>query len=94
MALPGKATIFNITLASAGVEQTQVLPELTSKIMVRCRQQTDLKLAYNPGDSGTLYITIPAGQTYWDDLVGTSATLCLQAGTNSTIVEILCWSGA
>jgi hypothetical protein len=95
MSYPGKPTIFNLTLTSGSTEYSQALPEITSKVMIKARSTSHvLQLAYVSGTSGTVYLTIPAGQTYWDDSIGSSATLYLQSPSAGAIAEILCWSGS
>lgn len=94
MANPGKPTIYNLVLTTAGTEYSQTIPEMSSKVMARARQATDLQVAFTALQSGTIYFTVPAGQTYWDDGVSSSSTFYFQSGANGTVVEILVWSGA
>lgn len=95
MAEPGKPTIYNLVLTTAGTEYSQAIPEFSSKLMVKARSAVDIRLAFGSTETSDLYITIPAGQTYWDDLVRTCTALYFQDATNDgTVVEILVWSGA
>jgi hypothetical protein len=94
MSYPGKPTIYNLTLTSANTEYSQSIPEYTSKIMIKCRTSSAIKLSYTSGESGSLYMTIPSGQTYWDDNIGTASTIYLQSTSAGVVAEILCWSGA
>ncbi len=94
MSLSGKPTIYNLTLINSGTEYSQALPEQYSKIMIKCRTSVAIQLAYTSGQSGSIYVTIPADQTYFDDEISSSGSVYLQSGTSGVVAEILVWSGA
>lgn len=94
MSQPGKPTVTNLTLTTAGTEYSYTIPEMTSKIQVKARTAVALQVSFTSSQSGTAYFTIPANQTYWDDDIRSSVTLYIQSGTNGTVAEILTWSGA
>lgn len=86
-------TIYNKTMANANTEYSQALPAYTKKITVKCRGEYDVKLAFEENDSGTTYITIPANQCYWDDLMRVeSLTLYFQCATAGQVLEIVAWN--
>jgi hypothetical protein len=92
MALPGKRTTYNKIMTLANTEYSQKLPEGTKKFLVKCRGDFDIKLATVESESGTNYITIPAGQTYWEDDVNTNLTLFFQCAEAAQVAEIAVWS--
>lgn len=94
MAFSGKPIIYNLTLTSANTEYSQALPELITKLQIKCRTSSALKLGWNSGESATNYITIPADQTYWDDQIRASLTAYLQSSTAGVVAEIQVWQGA
>lgn len=86
-------TIYNIILVTAGVEQNQVLVTVDQptikKILVKSRTSNDLRFSWA---SGGTYVTIPAGQTYWDDeLELWDKTLYLVGTLNGQVAEIQVW---
>lgn len=94
MSFPGKPTIFNVSLTSASTEYSQTLPEYASKVMVKCRTSFPIQFSWTSGQSGILFMTVPADQTYWDDQVGMSQTIYLQSSQPGVVAEIQTWSGA
>lgn len=94
MALPGKAAIYNLTLTAANTEYSQALPNNAFKYLVKCRTSDPLKLAFAAGQSGSLYVTVSAGYSYWEDGINTVQTLYLQSPTAGAVAEIIAWTGA
>lgn len=86
------ATIFNLTIAVASTEQSQALPANTKKFIIRTRGKGKLQLAYSSGDSGTTYITVPAGASYEDINLYTSQTLYFQSPKVGEIVELIAFT--
>lgn len=85
--------IYNVTMTSANTEYSQTLPASTKKFTIKCRTNYDVKLCFTSGASGTTYITIPAGMTYWDDLIKpVTLTLYFQCPTAAQVTEIVAWS--
>lgn len=90
---PNTPVIYNTTMTSANTEYSQALPSGCTKIMVQCRTSYDVKITYVSGESGTIYFTIKADDTYWDDnIFGTKQTLYVQCTTAGQVLEILAWS--
>lgn len=87
-------TIYNVTSpGTANTEFSQALASGTKKFMIRNRDKSDIQLAFNSGESGTLYITIPGCSTYTEDLVKLgSVTLYMQIQGVSETIEILEWT--
>jgi hypothetical protein len=94
MANPGRPKIYNLELASADTEYALVLADNTFKFTLKSRNGASLKLAYTSGESGTNYISIPVGITYWEDEINILRSLYLQSPTPGTIVEVVAWEGA
>jgi len=85
--------IYNVTLAVANFEYSQLLSRNCRKFQIKPRQQDrEIKLAFNSGESSTVYVTVPPGG-YWHDMVGMpSQTLYFQTETEGTVAEIEAWS--
>ena len=85
--------IFNLSLVSANTEYSQALSTNAAYFEVKCRSLSDMKLALNPGESGTLYISIPTGAAFSSRgrIFGTK-TLYLQSPSGGVIAEISQWS--
>ena len=81
-------TIFNVTITSANTEQSQALPANTKEFLIRTRGSAELKLAYDSGDSGTLFVTIPGRATKTVSRFFKAQTLYFQSPTAGEIVEI------
>jgi hypothetical protein len=83
--------LVNKTMTLADTEYNQALPTGTTKFLVQNRGLYDTKLSFNSGQSGANYITIKAGQVYYEDLVDTSRTLYFQCPTAAQVLEIIIW---
>ena len=81
--------IFNITIAAADIEQSQLLSSGTILgYLIRTRGNGELKISHTSGESGTKYVTIPGRATYVDDHRYSNLTIYFQSPTVSEIVEI------
>lgn len=85
--------IYNVTITNADTEYSQVLPANTRKVLIKLRSgAADLKLAYTVSESGSNYITIPAGASkYLEDTKLSSITLYFQSPTALQTAEIEVW---
>jgi len=85
--------IYNQTISIPNFEYSYTLPINCRKFQIKPRQiDREVKLAFNSGESGTNYITIPPGG-YWHDLIGLSNQIIyFQTETENTVVEIEAWS--
>jgi hypothetical protein len=83
--------LVNKTMTLADTEYSQALPTGTTKFLVQNRGLYDTKLSFNSNQSGTNYITIKAGQVYYEDFVDTSRTLYFQCPTAAQVLEIIIW---
>lgn len=86
--------IYNLTLVNADTEYSQALSPFCISFIIKARQATAaIKLSFVSGQSGTVYITIPAGSSYeLPASVSTKAgilTLYMQSPVAGTVVEIL-----
>lgn len=85
--------IYNVTMTLANTEYSQALPANTKKFTIKCRSYNDVKLCFTALASGVTYITIPAGMTYWDDLINPATlTLYFQCPIAARVIEIVAWS--
>lgn len=87
--------IYNLILTTAGAEQSQVLQNdstLSSikRIQVKSRSKNDLKYSYIAGGP---FVTIPSGQTYWQDVVDAWLLELFLVGTiDGQVAEIEVWT--
>lgn len=89
---PTVKTIYNVDVNLINTEFSQALPASTVEFLLKSRTGTQtIKLAYNSGDSGSLYYTIPKGTEYNDGNFHDSLTVYFQANITG-IVEIVAWS--
>ena len=77
----------------ADTEYSQALPADTRKALIRVRSGGyDVKLAYVSGESGTNYITIPAGATkVIEGVFLLNTTLYFQCPGAGEVLEIESW---
>jgi hypothetical protein len=81
--------ITNLAMATANIEYSHVLQNGVRQIYIRARNNSELKIAFTLGESGTKYITIPRFNSFHvNDLSFSGATLYLQASLNNEVVEI------
>ena len=85
-------TILNKTLTTQNTEYDQALPARTKRFTLQARTAVDVKLAFDDGTSGTVYMTIKSGSSYSEEgLDLSSKTLRLQAGSDGVVIEIIAW---
>lgn len=83
-------TVYNVTCATAGTEYSQGLGECR-KFIIKPRTG-NLKLCFTSGQSGTTFLTIPAGSSYSEDFIHpTALTLYFQDDVAGAIAEIVKW---
>jgi hypothetical protein len=89
--LPTNPTIYNVSVPTANTEVSQALSNGTKKFSIRCRGNAKIQLSFASGDSGTTYVTIPAGVTYTEDSVSFTGSLYFQTSLPSQMIEIVEW---
>lgn len=87
-----EVTIFNIILPSANTEYTQALPPDTKAFILKARGLAPMNLAYTSGDTGALYVSVPAGTTYEDIHFYASQSLYFQSSTAGVTLELVAYS--
>jgi hypothetical protein len=90
----GKPSIVNVSMASANTEYSYAVPAGVNKVLIKLRSSSvDLKLSYTSGESGTTYLTVPAGSAKSiDDIKGGGGlTLYFQAASASQTLEVEIW---
>lgn len=86
-------TIHNINIATANIEQSLALSNNIKSLLVRSRNNADLKIAYVATESSTKFITIKKRAVYEETgLNATGLTLYFQSDTDNTDVEIIEWT--
>lgn len=91
--LPTAPVIYNVTMTLANTEYSQALPSNTRKFLVRCRGAYAIKVCFTASGSGTLYVSVPSGMTYWEDQINDAAiTLYFQCATAAQVAELVAWS--
>ena len=85
--------IYNVTMTAANTEYSRALRDRIQKFSIQCRGNYDIKVAFVSGQSGTQYITVKAGSTYYEDMITPSSpTIYFQCATAAQVVEIITWS--
>ena len=84
-------TIYNKTVASKDVEESQTLNNGVKKFMIKCRGNANIKLSYIQNESDTTYITIPKGSVYNEEGLDFSGTIYFQTDLDGQVVEIVEW---
>lgn len=86
------ATIYNVSIATANVEQSQAMPANVKGFIIKSRGKSKVQLAFNSGDSGSTFITIPPGAVFEDKNTYSSLTLYFQANIPADIIEIIAYT--
>ena len=87
-------TIDELVLATAGVEESQVLQDddggpPIKKVQLKCRTGTPIKYGYAPGGP---YVTLGTNETYWQDgLDARHITLYVVGTIDGQVAEIETW---
>ena len=84
-------TIYNVSSpGTANTEFSQALSDNTKSLIIRSRDRAKIQLAFNSGESGTDFISIPKGASLeLNNLDFISKTLYMQVDQASVTVEIL-----
>lgn len=92
MAKKTTPTIYNKTMTDADTEYSQALSSGCIAFLIKCRGDYAIKLAFVENASGTTYITVPAGQSYYEEgLWLNGVTLYIQCATAAQVAEIIEW---
>lgn len=82
----------NLTLVAANTEYSHTFPPYTKAFLIRARTPANLKLAYDPGQTGVTYRTIPAGAaTGWSNIGSATTKIFLQSTAAGVVVELESW---
>lgn len=92
MALPTTPVIYNVTMILADTEYSKALPANARRFLIKCRTLYDIKLCFTSGQSGTTYLTVPAGMSYEGLIQPASLTVYFQCATADQVAEIIVWS--
>jgi len=85
--------IQNVTMTLADTEYSQALPANVKKFLIKCRTNYPIQVAVREGWSGTTYVTVPAGMSWWEDLIQpASLTLYFQCATAGQEAQIVAWT--
>lgn len=87
-------TIYNVSCPASATEYSQALPANCKRFSIKARSTANnFHLCFASGQSNTVYITVPAGGTYYDDALYQSATLYFRfQGTTNNTMEIVAWT--
>ena len=84
--------IYNVATTLANTEYSQALNPNVRRFTIRVRGNSKLQLAFDSGDSATLFVTIPPGCSYTEDEINFTGTLYFQTSKALQTVEILEWT--
>lgn len=91
-------TVYNITLAVANTEYSQVMPADCTGFEFQARTDAVVRFAFVTGKVATPtppYMTLGSGGNFFSPMinqVGTPSTIYLASATAGTVVEIIAWS--
>ena len=82
--------VTNTTCTNDATEYSVALPNYCEYFLIKCRQEgSELWWTTVSGQSGTKYMTIPAGSFYWQYAKLTGKTLYFQSPAAGTVVEVI-----
>ena len=86
--------IYNLSLDNAGEEYSQLLSDLTKKLLIKNRTNTgSIYIAFAAGQTTVAYLTLPPGAVYNENNLGLSGiSLYLRSDVAAQVVEILEWT--
>ncbi|GAI93485.1 unnamed protein product [marine sediment metagenome] len=85
--------IYGVTMVLADTEYSHALPANCRKFLIKCRGSYPIQVCFVEDESDVNYVTVPAGMTYWEDLIyGTKLTLYFQCPVAGQVAEIVAWS--
>ena len=83
-------------MPTAFTEYSYTLPSHTRKFTIKLRESNILTMAFTEGASGTTYLTIPSGTSYWDSELYTTdhniVTVYFQSPAAAQTAEIVYWN--
>lgn len=84
--------VYNVTMTLANTEYSQALPPICKKFLIKCRASYPIRVAFAWGETAVAWVTVPAGMTYWEDLIYTlRMTLYFQCATAGQVAEVVAW---
>jgi hypothetical protein len=87
---------YNVTMTLADTEYSQALPANTKKLMIAVRDRTAFRLAFQANKVAAPtepYLTLAAGETYYEDFIQPSSlTVYLASDSDGKVAEIVAWS--
>lgn len=86
-------TILNVPIIAPNTEQHLIFSISTKKITLKVRGDARLQISFVAGMSGTVYFTIPPGNSYTFDNLKLSSPLNLYfQASKAQVLEVLSWS--
>ena len=82
--------IFNTMIHMSNKEFNQPLG-IVKKFLIKARGG-DFRICFTAGESGSNFIQLLNGQSYFEDLINQNITLFFQSPTTGTILEIITWA--
>lgn len=86
--------IVNFPVAAANTEESYTFPDGTKKWSMYCRNDSVMKIAWESGESGTVFKTIYPGNEYGEDVDVGGKTVYFQTSKAGEVVEISLWTAA
>jgi hypothetical protein len=83
--------IYNVTTTLANTEYSQALTADTKQLLIRCRDQARLQIAWESGDTGTTFVTLAPGTAYKIDGITYTGSVYFQSNKAGAVVEIEEW---
>lgn len=89
----GTPFVVNIPILNAATEYSYALPSTCVSFAIKPRLFSKLQIAYVPGSTSSIYLTVPRGNSYAEsELQPASRTLYFQSDTPGDTLEIIYWT--
>lgn len=85
-------TIANLSVPTSGIEQSYSLPANTREFILKARGLSTVQFAYNSGDSGSQFVSLPPGCIFTENDLPSSVTIYYQTTKSGETVEVLSWT--
>ena len=83
--------IHNVSAPLAATEYSQALQSKTKKVLIRCRGNATMNVAFSNGQTSVEWLTVPPGCNYTEELIEFTGSIYFQTNKINQIIEIVEW---
>lgn len=89
----GTPLVANVSMQNLNTEYSYLLTPGTTRVLFKTRNNGLLRFTFQAGQSGTNYISVPAGTSYTLDSIDPSVSLTIyfQSDKNNETLEVISW---